>query len=291
DREDAEKWGLLSPGEKITPNAQEFDDSLAASVQGLDDQMRGALKKIFGDQVKIEGDTAIWQGNTGAMPGLPPPEPPLDDTVKTGNSRITSDENDLQSLQSQDGAVEREATELRRLGEIAKGVFGEIVEGWDADNDLARGVQAQFAAGCLGSKPLYFDPWGSYSEEIVRALAGKLPEDVEVRAAKDHLFIYRPEAIDPILERDPKFYRPNGEDTWAAIERVSPAENGELLGYGCRSMMEGDVSVRIHAEDDPSRLFAGFFAHAETAEEWAAQRAREIALYTGESVVYTIYPR
>lgn len=113
---------------------------------------------------------------------------------------------------------------------------------------------------------------------------------MEARTDGQHLFVFRPENIEPILASDPGFYRSNGELVWEAIVRVSPENNGELLGYGARSMAAGDVQVIIHAADDPRRIFAGFHGDSRNVETFALDRLREIADYTGEPLTYTILP-
>ena len=105
------------------------------------------------------------------------------------------------------------------------------------------------------------------------------------------LFIYRPEVIEPMLARDPAFYRPHGEGIWAAIQRVSPEENGELLGYGARSLFGTEYQVVIFAKDDPARTFAEFTAELVTADRCALDRMSEIEDYIGESLAYVVIER
>ncbi|GEM_PF-4940362 len=62
DREEAEKLGVLLPGEKIKPHVDKINDELAASVASLDDKMRRALLGFFQhDQIDIDGDTVRWR--------------------------------------------------------------------------------------------------------------------------------------------------------------------------------------------------------------------------------------
>ena len=102
-----------------------------------------------------------------------------------------------------------------------------------------RPIEAQIAAATAGRKPLYFEPWGyeQVSRKFAAAYRKALPPDVEVKAVGGMLFVYHPEVVRPILDRDPVFYRRKGESDLASVARVSESsENGELLGYGARHM-------------------------------------------------------
>jgi hypothetical protein len=99
-----------------------------------------------------------------------------------------------------------------------------------------RAIEAQIAAAVAGRKPLYFEPWGEgLSEWFANSYRKALPHDVEVVARDGMLFIYRPEAVQPILDSDLPFYRSGSGSALDSIARVSAAGmNGELLGYGAR---------------------------------------------------------
>jgi len=51
----------------------------------------------------------------------------------------------------------------------------------------------------------------------------KTPRGSRGSPSGNNLFVFRPTAVRPILDGDPQFYRPNGEDDLAAIARVSEA--------------------------------------------------------------------
>lgn len=85
------------------------------------------------------------------------------------------------------------------------------------------------------------------------------------------LFIYRKEAVRPLLDSDPEFYRPNGESDIEAIARVSSLGiNGELLGYGAKSMttrpahevriFKGGKVLMYYFVSDPDPKHAARFA-------------------------------
>lgn len=67
DREEAEKLGLIEPGQKLKPSVQRDEDEKWASVAGLDPEQQrallGSLKKDFGDQITQEGDQILWRGS------------------------------------------------------------------------------------------------------------------------------------------------------------------------------------------------------------------------------------
>jgi hypothetical protein len=62
-RRDAEKLGLIKPGERPKPAEQDFNAKLEASVAELSPEYRRQLQSTFGDQIAIEGDTVQWRGN------------------------------------------------------------------------------------------------------------------------------------------------------------------------------------------------------------------------------------
>jgi phage gp29-like protein len=61
DREGAIALGVLPPDLELTPQVEAFNASLEASVTGLNDQFKGALINLFGDQVEVAGDTVKWR--------------------------------------------------------------------------------------------------------------------------------------------------------------------------------------------------------------------------------------
>jgi len=61
-RDEAEALGVIRADTELHPLVQDFNDDLEASVTGLTDAETGALEKIFGDQIRIEGDTVQWRG-------------------------------------------------------------------------------------------------------------------------------------------------------------------------------------------------------------------------------------
>ena len=106
------------------------------------------------------------------------------------------------------------------------------------------------------------------------------------------LVIFRPEAVQPILDADPAFYRPNGEDDLAAVLRaVNEGHPGELAGYGARTAREPDsVQVTIHSPD-AALIYMSFFAFPDRAEIFAMARLQDIADYLQVPVAYSISPR
>lgn len=103
-----------------------------------------------------------------------------------------------------------------------------------------RAIEAQVAAAVTGRKPLYFEPWGEgLSEEVAESYRKIIPRNVEVVARDGMLFVYRPEAVQPIVDSDPGFYKRSGESLLDSIARISAdGMNGDLLGYGSRSTTE-----------------------------------------------------
>ena len=75
DRAEAERRGLLKPGQTVQPVERDFNEGLAASVRGLDDGLVRTLISRFGDQVELAGDQVVWKGQSAAQIPVPPPLP------------------------------------------------------------------------------------------------------------------------------------------------------------------------------------------------------------------------
>ncbi len=60
DRAEAEQLGLVRPGERLEPPAEDFNDNLEVSTRGLVPELIELLKAAFGDQLEIRGDKMRW---------------------------------------------------------------------------------------------------------------------------------------------------------------------------------------------------------------------------------------
>jgi hypothetical protein len=54
---------LLKPGERVEPEVKSFNENLEASTRGLIPELIDFLKRAFGDQLAIEGDSIQWRAN------------------------------------------------------------------------------------------------------------------------------------------------------------------------------------------------------------------------------------
>ncbi len=205
------------------------------------------------------------------------------------------DENDFQATQRGDWRIRGDHADARRIGAAARASFQAVYEGWQRlgipRDDVATqtAVEAQIAASCLGHKPLYFDPWVLHVAVELAILLGRvLPTEVSVKCLPSGLVVFRREKIRPILDADPAFYRPNGEDDLAAIERVcASGDNGELLGYGARNWFEPQ-GARVTISDPDGVLFMFFVSNPIKAEHYARERLRDIASYSLLPLEYDI---
>jgi hypothetical protein len=306
DRETAEAFGLIKPGERLTPSVKRDQEELEASVKGLPDDMRAALQAAFGNQISINGDKVRWTAQKKDAEtrrrGDRKPEianqtkttddTPIDGTRPADTSQSASSRPDGRSeeLPAAERAARRDPEQTRRLGETARGAFREVFARWDGqgvpadERALNQAVEAQVAAASQGHKPLYFDPWGrEAASQLAEALRGKLAPGTEVHASGENLLIFQPAAVRLILDSDPAFYRPNGEDDLAAIARVSEmGENGELLGYGARNpSIAAGAKVTISNAEGYTQVF--FVSNPAEAPRWAAERAADIEAYTGRA--------
>lgn len=69
-RPEAERLGLLKPGEAPTPVEAEFNEKLKASVQTLSPEIERFLKDRLGDRIQIRNGEAQWNPE-GALPERP----------------------------------------------------------------------------------------------------------------------------------------------------------------------------------------------------------------------------
>lgn len=186
--------------------------------------------------------------------------------------------------------MERDPHLVGEIGQAARAAIGKVFERWNSEADwpVKRAVEAQIAAAGLGYKPLYWDPWGEASAPLRSELRRVLRTGAVIDASDAGLLIFQPEVVVPILNADPGFYRPQGESDLAAIRQVCRnGQNGELLGYGARSIdASGAVSVRIF--NDLDDLFAFFRSDPGVAEFHARERLLDIATYIDADLFYSI---
>ena len=62
-RDEAKAFGVIAPGEKITPQKKGFNDNLSLSTSNLSAELIDRLKAQFGDQVVVQDKRAEWQAN------------------------------------------------------------------------------------------------------------------------------------------------------------------------------------------------------------------------------------
>ena len=187
--------------------------------------------------------------------------------------------------------MERDPHLVRKIGQAARAALGKVFEEWNSEVDWAikRTVEAQIAAASLGYKPLYWDPWGEAASALIRSrLRIALPSGTIIDANDAGLLVFRRDVVGPILDSDPAFYRPHGEDDLSAVRKVSRiGHNGELLGYGARSIdARGAVPIRIF--NDAAELFAFFVSDPRVAEFHARERLLDIATYINDDLSYVI---
>jgi hypothetical protein len=61
-RREAEELGVIQPGQRAVSGVERFNRDLQASGRDLDGATLASLKASFGDQIRIEGDAVVWQG-------------------------------------------------------------------------------------------------------------------------------------------------------------------------------------------------------------------------------------
>lgn len=178
------------------------------------------------------------------------------------------------------------ATAARLAGlKMGRSLYGEL-RATDLGRSQAEITGAELGAVGAGRKPLYHEDVGSEraAADLAAQLNESLPPNVRAAANGSHLIAYDLLSVRKILDSDPSFYRPNGEDDEAAIWRANLAhEQGELMGYGQRTLLAPDsVSVRLITAD--GHILTGFHAPAASAAELASERSIDYAQGLGVSV-------
>lgn len=188
--------------------------------------------------------------------------------------------------------MERDPHLVSEIGQAARAALSQVFERWNSETDwpIKRTIEAQIVAASLGYKPLYWDPWGEASAPLHFALRRVLRTGAIIDASDAGLLVFQPDVITPILNSDPTFYRPHGESILSAVREVTRnANNGELLGYGARSVdAPGAVPVRIF--NDEAELFAFFMSDPRVAHFHARERLLDIATYIDADLLYSIGP-
>ena len=265
DRDEAESLRLLAPGEKLEPVRKYFNENLQASVAGIEPELLEKMKLVFGRQIVIENDTIKWKGNT-----------------------------DERNSDSPSGRIDHAAeNNPRSIGPAAEAIFRDVRsrdtgKPLDASDALSGG--AALSAVAAGRKPLYHEEWGQeLGADLARRLWGLNLPGVQITLADDgHLFAYRPEIIQAIIDADPAAYP--GPTLFAKIHEATLAgDNGELLGYGARSMLDANI-VLVEIMDGETTVF-GFYSRAAGADQIAAQRTLDFSQAYGRAFSYEITPR
>ena len=166
-----------------------------------------------------------------------------------------------------------------------------VYEGWtipgsgQSQGDVShRAIEAQIAAAVTGRKPLYFDSWGTvFSDAFAEAYRRVLPLDVNVVSRDGVILIYKETSVIPILDSDPTFYRLAEESIEDSIARVSIAGmNGELLGYGARSILSRPAyRVEIYKGTNLELYFFVSSPDRDLAVQAAHERMKDFVLAHG----------
>ena len=262
DRDEAEALGLIKPGQRLQPVKKFFNENLQASAHGIEPELLAKMKEVFGDQITIENDTIKWKGKTDERRNSDGASGRLDDAA---------------------------AVDPRAVGRAGQEIFRDV-RSRDTGESLPPAVAlsggAALSAVADGRKPLYHDEWGqALGSDLARRLWGlKLP-GVEISLQDGHLYAYRPEVVQAIIAADPAAYP--GLTLAGKIHAASVnSTNGELLGYGARTMFEPD-RVLVEILDGDVEVF-GFYSRRAVADQFAQARTLDFDRAYGRSFSYRI---
>lgn len=83
DRDEAQRLGLIKPGEQATPIQADFNHNLQASVQNLSKELQEQLSNAFGPQITIQDGAARWTPQPpNSTPATPPPARPTPAAIR-----------------------------------------------------------------------------------------------------------------------------------------------------------------------------------------------------------------
>lgn len=128
---------------------------------------------------------------------------------------------------------------------------------------MAQEVAASCYGAALGLKPLYHEEFGADAAGIAAVLRRHVPADVCIKERDGHVYAYREDAVSEVVAGDAEAYP--GATLFEKIHRACiEGRNGELLGYGVRTMHEGVPAYVI--SPDGVAVF-GFRSREDLAQE------------------------
>lgn len=251
DRDEAERLGLLAPGQSLQPAQRRFNDDLAAGVGSLEpDTLRWILDEA--------GDTFAYNGQRILRkPRATDPSPRPDD--ERGRQR----------------SGRREGNDTRRIAEAGIAILRDIRSRDDETPVLApaflQSAAAQVSAVAADRKPLYHEErlWTGSS---MSALSRILPRSMRIARVGDPLFVYNPVSVASIISMAPEMY-PGRNIQEKLLLAARGGSNGILLGYGAASMLAPDT-VTIAIRNPQGDVVAGFRTPASSAIHWSSERVR-----------------
>ncbi len=303
DYDEAVSLGIITEGEQVQAEVKQFNEGLESSVKNLTPKEQGWLKHLLKDKVSIEDGVAKWVASDasaahppGAVKKLeprtkksddkpsvpptdsPPASPPVPDQHGNGGEDRASANDPKEVFQDVQAA----------LAEFHRESFGALPR---AEAEAVwLGINAQITSAALGTKPLYFDSWPD-PDAVASALDKAVGRLAEVKSASEKVFVYRPEVIKGILDGNKALYRPNGENDFAAVLAATESgDNGELLGYGAKSIVQRPA-VRVIILTANGDVVLGFHVTPELEKEITRRRLSDLESVTSRKdfIVNTTY--
>ena len=155
----------------------------------------------------------------------------------------------------------------RRAAEAGRKVLEDVRSrhnGAPLPSSVAREIAASLYAVELGIKPIYHEHLGEDAPQVAEALQKSASKEVIIREADGHVYAYREEAVQRIVEKTPERYP--GDSLFDKIHRASQEDyNGDLLGYGALTREQGTARVLIL--DPDGELVFGFRSRPEAARD------------------------
>ena len=109
DRDEAEKLGLIKRGQRLVAPKKFLNTNLQASAAGIEPELLEKMKRVFGRQISIEGDTIKWSQQSAVAANVEPtpaPAPPASATAVSSALNIRARGSLKEEIDAAVGAID-----------------------------------------------------------------------------------------------------------------------------------------------------------------------------------------
>jgi hypothetical protein len=206
------------------------------------------------------------------------PEPPQKELGKGRRLRPEDWESPVEGYDAKGSAMFATKALLGvREGLYTKGSSGGTYKAW------CKSAGAEIAAVEAGRKPVFHEEIYGLPTDVAEAatrLQVHLSGNLLVEAFGCHLAVINPKLASIITANDPNFYPADPKE--AVMTMAEAGSLGELLGYGARTILDGDITVSFFHR---RRAISGFVTYLDGSEAFIEARAHDYAMIFGRVTV------